>query len=78
MAKQVPGGQFLALNSGHFAPVQTPALVAQAMHAYLHAVGLDRQDFGGRILAADLMAAGFWRLVHDLVRLAGRVAGCAA
>ena len=40
MAKQVPGGQFLALNSGHFASVQTPGLVAQAMHSFLHAAGL--------------------------------------
>ena len=40
MAKQVPGGRFLALNSGHFASVQTPGLVAQAMHSFLHAAGL--------------------------------------
>ena len=36
MAKQVPGGQFLELNSGHFASVQTPGLVAQAIHYFLH------------------------------------------
>jgi len=39
MAKRVPGGQFLELNSGHFASVQTPGLVAQAIHSFLHALG---------------------------------------
>ena len=40
MARQVRGAQFLELNSGHFASVQTPGLVAQAIHYFLHAAGL--------------------------------------
>jgi 3-oxoadipate enol-lactonase len=39
MSRQVPGAQFLELNSGHFASVQTPGLVAQAIHSFLHALG---------------------------------------
>jgi 3-oxoadipate enol-lactonase len=39
MAKQVPGGLFLELNSGHFASIQTPGLVAQAIHSFLQASG---------------------------------------
>ena len=39
MSKQVPGAQFLELNSGHFASVQTPGLVAQAIHYFLHGLG---------------------------------------
>jgi 3-oxoadipate enol-lactonase len=39
MSRQVSGGQFLELNSGHFASVQTPGLVAQAIHYFLHGVG---------------------------------------
>jgi 3-oxoadipate enol-lactonase len=39
MARQIPGAQFLELNSGHFASVQTPGLVSQAIHAFLHALG---------------------------------------
>jgi 3-oxoadipate enol-lactonase len=39
MAEKVPGAQFLELNSGHFAAVQTPGLVAQAIHYFLHALG---------------------------------------
>lgn len=39
MAKNVPGAQFLELNSGHFASVQTPGLMAQAIHYFLHALG---------------------------------------
>jgi 3-oxoadipate enol-lactonase len=38
MARLVPGAQFLELNTGHFASVQTPGLVAQAIHSFLHAV----------------------------------------
>jgi 3-oxoadipate enol-lactonase len=38
MAKQVPDAQFLDLNSGHFASIQTPGLVAQAIHYFLHAL----------------------------------------
>ncbi len=40
MAKQVPGGEFLELNTGHFASVQTPGSMAQAIHYFLHAQGL--------------------------------------
>jgi 3-oxoadipate enol-lactonase len=39
MAAMVPGGQFLELNSGHFASVQTPGIMAQAIHYFLHALG---------------------------------------
>ncbi|MDR3531643.1 MAG: alpha/beta fold hydrolase [Rhodopila sp.] len=38
MSKQIPGAQFLELNSGHFASIQTPGLVAQAIHSFLHAM----------------------------------------
>jgi 3-oxoadipate enol-lactonase len=37
MARQIPGAQFLELSAGHFASVQTPGLVAQAIHYFLHA-----------------------------------------
>jgi 3-oxoadipate enol-lactonase len=40
MAKQNPNAQFLELNSGHFASVQTPGLVAQAIHSFLHGLGI--------------------------------------
>jgi 3-oxoadipate enol-lactonase len=39
MARQIPGGQFLELNTGHFASVQTPGLIGQAIHYFLHASG---------------------------------------
>jgi 3-oxoadipate enol-lactonase len=39
MSIRIPGGQFLELNSGHFASIQTPGLVAQAIHSFLHALG---------------------------------------
>jgi 3-oxoadipate enol-lactonase len=39
MARTVPHGTFLELNTGHFAPVQTPGLAAQAIHSFLHALG---------------------------------------
>lgn len=39
MAKRVPGAQFLELNSGHFAAVQTPGLMGQAIHYFLHSLG---------------------------------------
>jgi 3-oxoadipate enol-lactonase len=38
MSRTIPGAQFLELNSGHFASVQTPGLVAQAIHYFLHAL----------------------------------------
>jgi 3-oxoadipate enol-lactonase len=37
MAGKIPGAQFLELNSGHFASVQTPGLVSQAIHGFLAA-----------------------------------------
>jgi pimeloyl-ACP methyl ester carboxylesterase len=40
MARQIPGATFLELNSGHFASVQTPGTMAQAIHYFLHAQGL--------------------------------------
>ena len=40
MAKQVPGAEFLELNSGHFAAVQTPGLMGQAIHYFHHGLGL--------------------------------------
>ena len=39
VAKAVPGAEFLEINSGHFAAVQTPGLMAQAIHQFLCAVG---------------------------------------
>ena len=39
MAKLVPGAYFLELNSGHFASVQTPGLIAQAIHYFLNGLG---------------------------------------
>jgi 3-oxoadipate enol-lactonase len=40
MAKQIPGAEFLELNTGHFASVQTPGTMSQAIHYFLHAMGL--------------------------------------
>ena len=39
LSKLIPGSQFLDLNTGHFAPVQTPGIAAQAIHYFLHAMG---------------------------------------
>ncbi|MFL5283587.1 MAG: alpha/beta fold hydrolase [Rhodopila sp.] len=39
MSERVPGAQFLELNTGHFASVQTPGLMGQAIHYFLHALG---------------------------------------
>jgi 3-oxoadipate enol-lactonase len=39
MAGQIPGAEFLELNSGHFASIQTPGLVSQAVHGFLAAHG---------------------------------------
>ena len=39
MARQIPGAQFLELNSGHFAAIQTPGLVSQAIHGFLWSLG---------------------------------------
>ncbi|MBN8875809.1 MAG: alpha/beta fold hydrolase [Rhodospirillales bacterium] len=35
MARRIPGAEFLELNSGHFASIQTPGLVSQAIHGFL-------------------------------------------
>jgi 3-oxoadipate enol-lactonase len=40
MSKQVSGAEFLELNTGHFASIQTPGIMAQAIHYYLHALRL--------------------------------------
>jgi 3-oxoadipate enol-lactonase len=40
MAKQIPGAEFLELNTGHFASIQTPGTMSQAIHYFLHAMGL--------------------------------------
>ena len=40
MAKQIPGAEFLELNTGHFASIQTPGTMSQAIHYFLHAQGL--------------------------------------
>lgn len=39
MAKQIPGAEFLEINSGHFAGIQTPGLVSQAFHGFLFDLG---------------------------------------
>jgi 3-oxoadipate enol-lactonase len=40
MAKQIPDAEFLELNTGHFASIQTPGVMSQAIHYFLHAKGL--------------------------------------
>jgi 3-oxoadipate enol-lactonase len=35
LARQVPGASYLEINSGHFAAVQTPGLMSQAIHHFL-------------------------------------------
>jgi 3-oxoadipate enol-lactonase len=39
MASQIPGAEYLEINSGHFAAIQTPGLVCQAFHAFLFSLG---------------------------------------
>jgi 3-oxoadipate enol-lactonase len=39
MAKRIPGAEYLEINSGHFAAVQTPGLVSQAFHGFLMSLG---------------------------------------
>lgn len=34
LGKQIPDAQFIEINSGHFAAVQTPGLMAQAIHQF--------------------------------------------
>jgi 3-oxoadipate enol-lactonase len=40
LATEIPGAAFLEINSGHFAAVQTPGLIAQAIHYFLHDLAL--------------------------------------
>lgn len=40
MSRQIPGAQFLELNTGHFASLQTPGLMAQAIHQHMHCLGI--------------------------------------
>jgi 3-oxoadipate enol-lactonase len=39
MARQIPRAEYMEINSGHFAAIQTPGLVSQAFHGYLASVG---------------------------------------
>ncbi len=39
LARQIPGAEYLQINSGHFAAIQTPGLMAQAIHYFLHSLG---------------------------------------
>jgi len=39
LADQIPGAEYLEINSGHFAGIQTPGLVSQAFHGFLFAHG---------------------------------------
>jgi 3-oxoadipate enol-lactonase len=39
MAQQIPDAEFLELNTGHFASVQTPGLMSQALHGFFAAQG---------------------------------------
>jgi pimeloyl-ACP methyl ester carboxylesterase len=39
MAKQIPGAEYMVINSGHFAGIQTPGLVSQAFHGFFASHG---------------------------------------
>jgi 3-oxoadipate enol-lactonase len=39
LAEQIPGAEYLEINSGHFAGMQTPGLVSQAFHGFLFSLG---------------------------------------
>jgi 3-oxoadipate enol-lactonase len=39
MARQIPGADYIEMNSGHFAAVQTPGLMAQALHQFVSTHG---------------------------------------
>ncbi len=39
MARQIPNAEYLEINSGHFAAIQTPGLVSQAFHGFFAAHG---------------------------------------
>jgi 3-oxoadipate enol-lactonase len=39
LAREIPGAEYIEINSGHFAAIQTPGLMSQAIHHYLFALG---------------------------------------
>jgi 3-oxoadipate enol-lactonase len=39
VARAIPGARYAVLKAGHYAPVQTPELYAQAIGEFLDAVG---------------------------------------
>jgi 3-oxoadipate enol-lactonase len=39
MAQRIPNAEYLLINSGHFAAIQTPGLVSQAFHGFLFSIG---------------------------------------
>jgi 3-oxoadipate enol-lactonase len=39
LASRIAGAEYLEINSGHFAAMQTPGLVSQAFHGFLFALG---------------------------------------
>jgi pimeloyl-ACP methyl ester carboxylesterase len=39
IARQIPGADYIEINSGHFAAVQTPGLMSQAIHSFLFDLG---------------------------------------
>ncbi len=39
IAKEIPGAEYIEINSGHFAAVQTPGLMAQAVHQFVSTHG---------------------------------------
>lgn len=39
LAQQIPGAEYIEINSGHFAAVQTPGLMSQALHHFLFNLG---------------------------------------
>ena len=39
LARQIPGAQYIQINSGHFAAIQTPGLMSQAIHQFMALLG---------------------------------------
>jgi pimeloyl-ACP methyl ester carboxylesterase len=39
MARQISGAEYLEINTGHFAAIQTPGLVSQAFHSFPFSLG---------------------------------------
>lgn len=39
IANRIRDGEYIEINSGHFAAVQTPGLISQAIHHYLFSIG---------------------------------------